>query len=95
MVRHLWTQRAHLVFRHGASACQRTSEAVSEVVAAEVGAVTYLYIDDTSRVAVPVVAERHYSHLLSCMGDLGLDAVLAKCAPPSTRMCWIGVIFDS
>ena len=81
--------------RHGASACQRTTEAVSEVVAAEVGASTYPYVDDTSGVAVPVTADIHYAHLLECMGDLGLEAAPGKCTPPSTRMCWIGVIFDS
>ena len=81
--------------RHGALACQRTTEAVSEIVAAEVGASTHPYIDDTSGVAEPVTADRHYAHLLECMSDLGLDAALSKCTPPATRMCWIGVIFDS
>ena len=39
--------------RHGASACQRTTEAVSEVVVAEVGASTHPYIDDTAGIALP------------------------------------------
>ena len=29
------------------------------------------------------------------MSDLRLDAALDKCSPPLTRMCWIGVVFDS
>ena len=81
--------------RHGASACQRTTEAVSEIVASEVGASTHPYIDDTAGVAVPLVAMSHYEHLINCMSQLGLDAAPDKCAPPSTWMCWIGVIFDS
>ena len=81
--------------RHGTSACQRTTEAVSEIVASEVGASTRPYIDDTAGVAVPLVAMSHYEHLINCMSQLGLDAAPDKCAPPSTRMCWIGVIFDS
>ena len=81
--------------RHGASACQRTTEAVADVVAAEVGASTHPYIDDTAGVAVPLLADKHYGHLLDCMSKLGLEAAPDKCVPPSTRMCWIGVIFDS
>ena len=81
--------------RHGASACQRTTEAVADVVAAEVGASTHPYIDDMAGVAVPLLADKHYGHLLDCMSELGLEATPDKCAPPSTRMCWIGVIFDS
>ena len=64
-------------------------------MAAEVGASTHPYIDDMVGVAVPLLADKHYGHLLDCMSELGLEAAPDKCAPPSTRMCWIGVIFDS
>ena len=68
---------------------------MAEVVSAEVGASPHPYIDDTAAAAKPLVADRQYRHLLQRMSELGLDAALEKCASPSTRMCWIGVIFDS
>ena len=37
----------------------------------------------------------HYEGLLATMSEMGLRAALDKCAWPSTRMCWIGVIFYS
>ena len=46
--------------RHGASACQRTTEAIAEIVKDEVAADTLTYIDDTVGIALPVVAQLHY-----------------------------------
>ena len=71
--------------RHGASACQRTTEAVADVVAAEVGASTHPYIDDTAGVAVPLLADKHYGHLLDCMAELGLRPECAGSESSSTR----------
>ena len=81
--------------RHGASACQRTTEAVAELVRQEVDARVFPYVDDSAGVADPLVAMMHYQALLDCMSRLGLDAAVDKCTPPTTRLCWIGVIFDS
>ena len=81
--------------RHGASACQRTSEAISDIVREEEGAETLPYIDDTAGGALQDVAERHYNALIDCISNLGLQAALEKCAPPSTRMMWVGVVFDT
>ena len=39
--------------RHSASACQRTTEAVAEIAAHDVGAFPHSYVDDTSGAAVP------------------------------------------
>ena len=81
--------------RHGASACQRTTEAVADVVADEAGARIWAYIDDSVGAALPVSAVSHYDCLLSSMSRLGLQAAPEKCIAPTTRLCWIGVIFDS
>ena len=81
--------------RHGASACQRTSEAISSIVREEEGAETLPYIDDTAGGALQEVANAHYNALIECIGNLGLQAALEKCAPPSTRMVWVGVVFDT
>ena len=81
--------------RHGASACQRTTEAVAEVVADEAGARIWAYIDDSVGAALPVSAVSHYDCLLLSMSRLGLQAAPEKCIAPTTRLCWIGVIFDS
>ena len=72
--------------RRGASACQRTMEAVAEMVKEEVGARLHPYIDDTSGAAVPEPAQSHYERLLSCIADLGLDAAFNKCIAPAVIM---------
>ena len=77
--------------RHGASACQRTTEAVSAIAKEEAGANTAPYIDDTIGAALPQDAWPHYQHLLDLMSQLGLDADWG----PTTLITWIGVLFDT
>ena len=60
--------------RHGASACQRTTEAVSAIAKEEVGADTAPYIDDTIGAALPQDAWPHYLHLLDLMSQLRSSA---------------------
>ena len=81
--------------RHGASACQRTTEAVAEIAAHDVGASPHAYVDDTSGAALPDEATVHYNYILHLMADLGLIPALNKCSPPSTQLMWIGVFFDT
>ena len=81
--------------RHGASACQRTTEAVAEIAAHDVGAAPHPYVDDTSGAALPGEATSHYEYILKVMAELGLIPALNKCSPPSTQLMWIGVFFDT
>ena len=81
--------------RHGASACQRTMEAVSSIVKQESGADTEPYIDDTAGASVPDLAQEHYQALLDLMKELGLDGAPHKSVSPTTCLLWIGVWFDS
>ena len=81
--------------RHGASACQRTTEAVSSIVKQESGADTEPYIDDTAGASVPDLAQEHYQALLDLMEELGLDGAPHKSVSPTTCLLWIGVWFDS
>ena len=81
--------------RHGASACQRTSEAVMEIVEAEHEAWTRPYIDDTIGAALPDVADQHYSGVRGTMDELGLVTNDGKCHPPDVILNWIGVTFNS
>ena len=81
--------------RHGASACQRTTEAVSAIAREEAGAATAPYIDDTIGAALPQAAWMHYHHLLDLMAQLGLEAAPEKCEGPTTIITWIGVVFDT
>ena len=81
--------------RHGASACQRTTEAVIEAAHEKEEIDACPYIDDTVGVAVPEVAMDHYVALTDTMGELGLEAAPAKYTPPSTQLTWIGVTYDS
>ena len=81
--------------RHGASACQRTTEAVAQMAYHDVGATADPYVDDTARAALAKVAGIHYQAILDTMALLGLDPALAKCQEPMTTLLWIGVMFDS
>ena len=81
--------------RHGASACQRTSEAANQIAASLYEAWSLAYIDDTAGASLPGSANRHYSGLRQTFDDLGLDTAHAKCQAPSTQMDWIGVTYDS
>ena len=81
--------------RHGASACQRTTEAVAAMARHETGAEIEPYVDDSAGGATPDKAWGHYEALLALMKELGLDAAPHKSSPPSTFLLWIGVIFNS
>ena len=81
--------------RHGASACQRTSEAAGEIAAARHGSKTLAYVDDTCGGAVKEQAEAHYRGLLETYNRLGLEVAPAKCQAPSYLLLWIGVLFDT
>ena len=81
--------------RHGASACQRTTEAVASIARQETGAEIEPYVDDSAGGATLDKAWGHYEALLALMKELGLDAAPHKSSPPSTFLLWIGVIFNS
>ena len=81
--------------RHGASACQRTTEAVTHIAAHDVDATAYPYVDDTGGAAQPFLAQLHYQYILDIMAKLGLVAAQDKCSPPGTTLTWIGVLFDT
>ena len=81
--------------RHGASACQRTTEAVASIANHDVGAAAYPYIDDTVGAAIPLTAPTHYAHILALMKRLGLMAQESKCSPPTTGLMWICVWYDT
>ena len=57
--------------RHGASACQRVSEAAASVAAHDYGADTVPYVDDTAGEALENEAQAHYDGLLSTCDKMG------------------------
>ena len=71
------------------------SGGVLAIAKEEAGADTAPYIDDTIGAALPQDAWTHYHHLLDLMSQLGLDAAQDKCEGPTTRITWIGVLFDT
>ena len=81
--------------RHGASACQRTSEAIVTIAAHECSAWALPYIDDTAGAALPDVADAHYQGTLRVMDSVGLQVAPHKCQAPNTLLEWIGVLFNS
>ena len=78
--------------RHGASACQRTSEAIA---AYECDAWGLPYIDDTAGAALPDMADDHYQGTLNVMDSVGLQVAPHKCQAQATFLEWIGVLFNS
>ena len=81
--------------RHGASACQRTSEAVSAITFHKCQAVTLPYVDDTAGSSLPHQSQAHYQGTLETMDELGLQVAPAKCQAPSTEMEWVGVSYNT
>ena len=65
--------------RHGASACQRTSEAAGGVASHKHGSKTVSYVDDTAGAAAARRARAQYQGVLSTFGELGLDMAAGKC----------------
>ena len=70
--------------RHGASACQRVSEAAAKVAKERFHSRTEAYVDDTAGAALPAVAMSHYVGLLTTLNELGLETAAGKCEPPAT-----------
>ena len=81
--------------RHGASACQRTSEAVVAITEAIIDAWALPYIDDTVGAAPAEWALFHYQGVRRLKSELGLVAAEHKCEPPTTRLDWVGISFDT
>ena len=81
--------------RQGASACQRTTEAVVQIAGHEHGVEAEPYVDDTAGASVPHEADGHYGGLLRVMENLGLVAAPHKSVAPCTILLWIGVLFNS
>ena len=75
--------------RHGASACQRTTEAVVQLAEHDTGCDAEPYVDDTAGAALPAEAMAHYQGLLDTMDRLGLQAALKKCQPPSLLISYL------
>ena len=69
--------------RHGASACQRVSEAAGQIVAERYGSTTLAFVDDTGGGALEHEVDAHYNDLLA---TLGLIVALAKCQAPCGKM---------
>ena len=81
--------------RHGASACQRTTEATAAIAADDYGSEVFPYVDDSAGGAEPEESQEHYDGLLQTCDDLGLDVALEKCQGSSTEMLWVGVWFNT
>ena len=81
--------------RHGASACQRVTEAIINITNYDLPIEAFAYIDDTCGAALPTVSSSHYRALLGNMDRLGLDSAPSKCQPPTTCLTWIGVTVDT
>ena len=83
--------------RHGAMACQRTTEALCYAETCDNDNEAEAYIDDMAEVCGPCLEEAtgFYNQFLDTTRDLGLNVSLNKCVGPSIELTWIGATFNS
>jgi hypothetical protein len=81
--------------RWGAACMQRTSQAVCHLLHQE-GHDSMVYIDDYTGVSGGHHTATQSAHRLSeLLNQLGLEEAVEKATPPTTKLDWIGVTFDS
>ena len=83
--------------RHGAMACQRTTEALCYAETSDNDNEAEAYIDDIAEVCGQDLdlALLHYNHFLSTIKELGLNVSISKCVSPTIELTWIGATFNS
>ena len=89
-------RRLHTIrYSMGAGACQRTTNAVCHIHS-RAGHSALCHINDFVGVApCPITAQAGFKTLRHLLNDLGLREALEKATPPTTRLTWIGVEFDT
>ena len=81
--------------RGSSMAQQRVSESVCYLMSTE-GYTTLAYIDDFCGIQTSSShADAAYASFFSLTETLGLKLAPNKCAPPQTRMEWLGFVFDT
>ena len=81
--------------RHGAAFAQRLSQAVCDILGEE-HIISIPYIDDFIGGQPSLkLARAAYNRSLHLFHELGLDLNPKKCVPPTTKLIWIGVTYDS
>ena len=80
--------------RSSAMMCQRATSAVSFFMESE-GAHVCAYLDDFAGCAVPGRARSDYLLLGALLRDLGLGEAKKKSCEPSTKMEFLGILFNS
>ena len=82
--------------RWGAAACQRTTNAVCFMHNKRGGHTSMPYIDDFVGIAKNRdTAQAGFDALHRLLDDLGLQEAPEKATPPTTKMVWIGLEFDT
>ena len=88
--------RAQFGGRWGAAACQRTTEGLAYICRRETETPVYPYIDDMGTLNVVYRdACKGHTHLLDTIEELGLEHAPDKTAPPSQKMTFVGISFDT
>jgi len=80
--------------RSAAMACQRTTNAISYIHAAQ-GYDCVNYIDDFGGAETPDEAEQAFQSLGSTFQHLGLAESVEKATPPCTNMTFLGIGYDT
>ena len=83
--------------RHGAMACQRTTEALCFMETEDNDNEAEAYIDDIAEICSPNPEEAvlAYEHFLETISYVGLQVSIDKCVPPSIELTWVGTTFNS
>ena len=85
--------RLAMGLRSAAYCCQAVTEMVAKVMG-KVGHVL-VYLDDFGGADVGDKAHITFNHLGKSLRDFGLVEATEKAVPPSTRIDWLGISFDS
>ncbi len=81
--------------RSAAMICQRVTSAVSFMLSNDEGYEVINYLDDFGGAELPDNAFHAYEALGSTLAELGLDEASDKASPPSSKMEFLGVLFDA
>ena len=80
--------------RSAAMACQRVTNAISYIFQ-ERGFTAINYLDDFGIAETPDQAMNAFQALGNLLQDLGFKEALEKAVPPTTRMVFLGILFDT
>lgn len=85
--------RLAMGLRSSAYCCQSVTELVAKIVSRK--AHVLVYLDDFGGAELSGKAKVSFHHLGRVLEDFGLEEAPEKAVPPTSRMDWLGIVFDT